>query len=90
LTPKLYLRTLEMTNFDNFAQVYTEELEKAVKNFPEEYAWPVENVPTVAAKMVQAFLAGTYNKDSRAVKATCKRLSIKHTYKEINAYLVVA
>ena len=76
-----------MSNFDTFAQVYTEELEKAVLKYPEEYTWPVETVPTVAAKMVQAFRAGTYNKDSRAIKATCKRLNLKHTYKEINAYL---
>ena len=76
-----------MTNFDTFAQVYTEELEKAVLKYPEEYVWPVENVPTVAAKMIQAFRAGTYNKDSRAMKATCKRLNIKHTYTAINAYL---
>ena len=74
-------------NFDTFSQIYTEELGKAVLAYPEEYTWPVENVPTVAAKMIQAFRAGTYNKDSRAIKATCKRLNIKHTYTAINAYL---
>jgi len=77
----------QMTNFDTFAQTYTEELEKAVLKYPEEYVWPVENVPTVAAKMIQAFRAGTYNKDGRAIKATCKRLNIPYTYKGINAYL---
>lgn len=79
-----------MNNFDTFAQTYAEELEKAVLKFPEEYTWPVENVPTVAAKMIQAFRAGTYNKDGRAIKAVCKRLNLKHTYKEINAYLAAA
>lgn len=76
-----------MSNFDTFAQTYTEQLEKAVLKYPEEYVWPVENVPTVAAKMIQAFRARTYNKDSRAVKATCKILKIKHTYTAINEYL---
>ncbi len=81
---------MNTTNFDTFAQVYAEELQKAVLAYPEEYVWPVENVPTVAQKMIQAFRAGTYNKDSRAIKATCKRLNIKHTYTAINAYLGAA
>lgn len=75
------------TNFYIFTEVYTEELGKAVLKYPEEYVWPVEDVPNVAAKMIEAFRRGSYNKDSRAIKATCKRLNIKHTYREINAYL---
>ena len=78
-----------MNNFDTFAKIYTKELEKAVLKFPEEYVWPVENIPVVAQMMIQAFRAGTYNKDSKAIKATCKRLNVKHTYKEINNYLKV-
>lgn len=76
-----------MTNFETFVQTFTEELKKAVLKYPEEYAWPVEDVPVVAAKMEQAFRAGTYNKDSRAIKNTCKRIGIPHTYKGISTYL---
>lgn len=79
-----------MSNFDNFMQVYTEQLEKAVRNYPAEYGWPVENVPTVAAKMGEAFKKKTYNKDGRAIKATCKVLGIKYTYTAINEYLAAA
>lgn len=79
-----------ITNFDRFTQVYVEELTQAVLKYPDEYTWPVENVPNVAAKMIQAFRAGTYNKDGRAIKGTCKRLGIKYTYTAINAYLKAA
>ncbi|MFY4731225.1 hypothetical protein [Nitrospira sp. BLG_2] len=76
-----------MSNFDTFVQIYTEELKNAVVNYPDEYGWPVENVPTVAQKMAVAFKNKTYNKDGRAIKATCKRLNIKYTYTAINEYL---
>ena len=76
-----------MNNFDTFMKIYTVELEKAVRNYPDEYPWPIENVPTVAAKMGQALKNKTYNKDGRAIKATCKQLNIKYTYTAINAYL---
>lgn len=79
-----------MSNFDTFMQIYTEQLEKAVRNYPTEYTWPVENVPTVAAKMRVAFMNRTYNKDGRAIKATCKVLGIKYTYTAINEYLAAA
>jgi len=79
-----------MSNFDNFIQVYTEQLEKAVKEYPDEYAFPVANVPTVVAKMSVGFKNKTYNKDGRAIKATCKVLGIKYTYTAINEYLAAA
>jgi len=76
-----------MSNFDTFAQVYTEELIKAVTNYPKEYAWPLANVPTVAKIMLDAVKAQTYSKDGRAFKNTCKRLNIKCTYKDINNFI---
>jgi hypothetical protein len=78
-----------MNNFDTFVQVYTEQLEKAIRNYPDEYAFPVENVPAVVAKMSAGFKNKTYNKDGRAFKATCKILNIKYTYTAINEYLGV-
>ena len=71
---------------ETFKQVYTEELTKAVRDNPKEYAWPIENVPVVVDKMMAALVAGTANKDGQAIKATCKRLGIKYTYKGIKEY----
>lgn len=70
-----------------FFKVYYEQLAEAVANHPEEYAWNIEQLPEVFARMKAAILKGTFNKDSRAIKATCKQLYLKHTYKEIKAYL---
>lgn len=43
--------------------------------------------PELAARtansMREAFLKGSYNKDGRAVRMTCRELGIKHTYKAI-------
>ncbi len=76
-----------MTNFEKFMEIYREELTNAVKSFPEDYSWPIENVPIVAEKMAAAFRANTFNKDGIAIKVTCKRLKIPYTYKGINNYL---
>lgn len=70
-----------------FAEVYERQLREAVTNYPDEYYWPVENVPIVAAKMIAAVRRDNYNKDSRAFKATCKELGIKFTYTAIREYL---
>jgi hypothetical protein len=75
------------TAFANFAMIYTEELARAVKDYPSEYRWPFKDVPVVAAKMLDAVKRGSFNKDSRAIRATCKRLGIKHTYTAIRDYL---
>ena len=72
-----------------FKSIYREELENAVRNFPQEYAFGLSEVNDVAHRMRLAFDRGSYNKDSRAIKATCKRLGIKHTYTAINAYLAL-
>ena len=72
---------------ETFIKVYAEQLEKAVRERPEEYGWPFENVPAVVEKMKAAIKARTYNKDSRAFKGTCKILGIKHTYTAINHFI---
>jgi hypothetical protein len=76
-----------MSNLDKFMTEYEKQLKIVVLKYPEEYPWPVENVPIVAGKMRAAFIAKTYNKDGRAIKATCKILDIKYTYTAINEYL---
>lgn len=72
---------------EEFGRVYSIELLQAVIDHPEEYSWPIENVPQVATKMLTAILQNNFNKESRAIKATCKLLGIKHTYKAIDAYI---
>jgi hypothetical protein len=73
--------------FALFGAVYRVELERAVKEHPEEYGWPVENVPVVVDRMMAAIRAETFNKDSRAIRATCKAFGLKHTYKALRAWL---
>jgi len=72
---------------DDFMVVYVEELTRAVTDYPDSYAYPVGEVPDVAGRMRAAFIKGSYNKDGMAIKRTCKRLGIKHTYRDINGFL---
>lgn len=85
----------------NLIAVYREELARAVAEHPEEYPWataptvihgnlgttilPARTVTEVADKMADAIRTRSYNKDGRAMRATCKRLGIKYTYTAINA-----
>ena len=70
-----------------FLEAYREELANALRDYPEEYAWPASQLDAVWLKMSTAIVGGTFNKDSRAIKAVCKRLGIGHTYRDIKAYL---
>jgi len=76
-----------MTNFDAFIKVYIEELEAVVRKHPEEYRWPIENFQRIIEKMIEGFRTKTYSLEGRAIRATCKRLDIHQTYKDINAFL---
>lgn len=84
-TSKTYeaIPTPQRITLAEFKQMYTEELTKAVTDHPEEYHWPISDVPVVVERMVAAVARQSYNKDSRALKAVCKRLGIKHTYTAI-------
>ena len=75
-----------MTNREQFMEVYTRNLTRAVNEQPETYNWPVEIVPIVATKMFAAMDQGDYNKNSPPYAWTCKELGIKNTYKAIKAY----
>jgi hypothetical protein len=70
-----------------FAVVYREELERALKETPELYAWPITELDNVLARMLAGLAKGSANKDSPPIKRTCKRLGIKHTYKAIQEQL---
>lgn len=75
-----------MEPIDQWMAVYETQLLKAVTEHPDEYPWPLTNVPFVAKKMREAFERGSYNKDGRAIKATCKHFGIKHTYTAIEMF----
>ncbi len=66
---------------------YEKQLLLAVEKFPKEYGFGPEMVSEVAGRMRRAFCAGTFDKDGRAIKATCKALGIKHTYKAIKEFI---
>jgi hypothetical protein len=80
-------QSVPKTNRTLFFATYGEQLALALVSHPAEYAWPAANLPVVLARMTDSFIRGCYNKDSRAIKATCKILDIKHTYSAINSFL---
>jgi hypothetical protein len=70
-----------------FLKTYAKELEKAVQKYPKEYGCSIEQIPGVLGRMAIAFQKGTYNKDGRAIRNTCKALGIKHSYTAINHFI---
>ena len=72
---------------DEFCKEYRRQLATVVQFWPEEYPWLGRvAVETVADRMEAAIRKGSFNKDSRAFKATCKTFGIKHTYTAIKAF----
>lgn len=74
-------------NFQCFLDIYKENLIKEVQNNPNEYAWSLDQLETVFSRMSSAIERGSFNKDSKAFKNTCKELKIKHTYKDIENFI---
>lgn len=81
-----------MKRLDEWFANYAPILASKVQEQPEVYAYPVAEVPNVCARLRAAIERGrsfrAINKDSPAIKATCKALGIKHTYTAIDAWLV--
>lgn len=76
-----------MTNLDNLKHVYAENLKLAHSKYPDEYFWPIEEMPEVIKRMSVAIDKLSFNKNSKAWSMTCKQLGIKHTYKAIEDYI---
>lgn len=72
-----------------FESRYLTELQHAIENYPQEYTYPATESFNVAERMMKAIYRGSFNKDSRAIKATCKALGLKHTYQAINEFLLI-
>lgn len=72
---------------ETFMEIYEECLRAAITSHPEEYRYGLDSVPEIVQKMRVAIFNQAYNKDSRAFRATCKKLGIKHTYSAIAHYI---
>jgi hypothetical protein len=68
-----------------FRETYTQELLKELSKYPEKYCYGPDAVPGVVSKMVNAFLRGNANKNSRAIRRSCIHLGIAYTYSAIKA-----
>lgn len=77
-------------NLERFMEVYRRQLLAAVTQYPGEYAFGPQDVGKVSDRMKAAFIAGSYNTDGRAIKATCKELGIKHTRKAMEEFFGLA
>ena len=80
---------MEISNRVKFETTYRQQLEQAIKKYPEEYGYGVEEAGKVCVIMMDAIERGSYNKDSRAIKNTCKILGIRYTYTAIREYIGV-
>ncbi len=78
---------VNQVKLDQFMGVYEPALREAVTHYPNEYLWPVEQVPIVAARMRAAIERNSHNHDGHAFKGACKALGIKHTRKAIDQFL---
>lgn len=80
------MRTVSEEKISAFCEVYETALVNAITDYPEEYCYPLSAIPGVIDKMHQAFVAGTYNHDGRALRNACKALGIKHTRTAMEVY----
>jgi hypothetical protein len=80
-------RKIHPGNLECFLKCYKENLIKAQKEHPQEYTWPASQIDVVFNRMAKAIENGSFNKDSRAIKASCKELKIKHTYTAIMNFI---
>lgn len=81
--------TIQSGNLQRFLECYYQNLLKSRKDFPEEYAWSDSEMSVVWNRMVKAIKGGSFNKDSRSFRLTCKELGIKHTYKAIREFITL-
>lgn len=77
-----------MTNEERFREVYTRRLTAAIQSFPQEYNYPVEDVPEVVERMINAIKRGGFLA-SPTVRATAKELGVTpQTVMNIREYVL--
>ena len=75
-------------SYSLFSIEYLRQLDRARAEYPTEYQWPPSvDAADVRDKMMRAIVNKSFNKDGRAIQATCKALGIPYTYKGMYAYL---
>lgn len=84
-------QTLKKLRLDAFFAAYEPRLLEDVLARPTLYSYPASEVPAVMARLRNAVeRRGTFkatDKNTDAVKAVCKQLGVKHTYKAIDEWL---
>ncbi len=76
-----------MNNIELLKSTYAKNLEIAHAKYPNDYTWPILELPQVLTRMNAAIDKMSFNKDSHAWKMTCKELNIKHTYTAIKQFI---
>lgn len=80
---------IHLSGIEAFRTAYTQELTKDVLGKPNEYAWPVSDVPVVVERMTNAVYHGNFFL-SNALKRTAKRLGLQPSKKYLHAFMVQA
>jgi hypothetical protein len=76
-----------MTNIDIFRATLETQYTDLFKLPEYSYAASLKTPTQLADTMTKALVAGSGSKDGEGIKRACKALSIKHTYKDLTAYL---
>ena len=80
-----------MNHTPNFYLFFSRLMSEYIHRFAEDTDYALAaartNPEDLALKMTEGLLLGTANKDGKGVKAVCKGLGIKPTYKDIRAFI---
>lgn len=76
-----------MSNYETFLSVYGNHLKYYIQKYPNSYSYQIEEVPSVALKMVAALKKGSASIVSPAIRQTCKDLDIRCSVSSIVSYL---
>ena len=75
-------------SLNKFIEIYRERLFYNIWNHAEEFMdGSITDGNKLCDRMETAINKGSFNKDSRSIKETCKILGIKHTYKSIGEFI---
>ena len=73
---------------ETFEQIYERHLIRMIETRPDDYAYPLAEVPLVVMRMMGAIRRNGFNANSPALRATAKELGIKPTATAIRAYVL--
>lgn len=78
-----------LPRLNEWMERYEIELVKLRTDNPDRYLWGNEKLQEVVDKMREGFALGPgrYNKDSAAVRATCKHFGLPYTFSAIEKFL---